>query len=170
MLSNSTFARVTLILWLVSSAFIIVSMGNIDNIVHGDLYNYGLQFSLVWASSYWFSARLIYIFLAVPMVFSFVALVSGLLNRGNGRVRVNLREIRKENEKAQAAKTNSVLMKCPNCKRLFGKPLTMLNFSSGKTRLVNVCPYCNNILGEADEQSQDNIHIEDPTKQRVEQR
>jgi hypothetical protein len=171
LLGNSVFARITLILWLVSSAFIIVLLGKIDSIVHGDLYNYGLQFSLSWASSYWFFARLIYVLLAIPLIFSAVALVSGLLNRGNGnRVRISMKEIKKENEKAQAAKSNSVLMNCPNCKKLFGKPLTMLNFSGGKTRLVNVCPYCNHILGDAEEGSHDNVHIADPTKQKVEQK
>lgn len=169
-LGNSVFARITLVLWLVSSAFIIVLLGRIDSIVHGDLYNYGLQFSLVWASSYWVFARLIYVFLAVPMIFSSVALASGLLNRGNSKVRTNKREIKKENEKVQAGKGNSVLMSCPNCNKLFGKPLTMLNFSGGKTRLVNVCPYCNHILGEAEGQGSDNIHIGDLTKQKVEQK
>jgi DNA-directed RNA polymerase subunit RPC12/RpoP/uncharacterized membrane protein len=166
------FARITLILWLVSSAFIIILLGKIDNIVNGDLYNYGLQFSLVWASPYWVFARLIYVLLAIPMIFSFVALASGLLNRGNnnGRVRITRREVKKENENVQAAKNNSVLMTCPKCGKLFGRPLTMLNFSSGKTRLVNVCPYCNHILGDAEEGSHDNIHIADPTKQKVEQK
>jgi len=28
----------------------------------------------------------------------------------------------------------------------------MLDFSGGKTRLVNVCPYCNYILGTAEEE------------------
>jgi hypothetical protein len=27
----------------------------------------------------------------------------------------------------------------------------MLNFEGGKTRLVNVCPYCNHVLGSADD-------------------
>jgi hypothetical protein len=170
LLSNQVFTRITLILWLVSSAFIIVLLGKIDSIVHGDLYNYGLQFSMVWASSYWFFTRLIYVLLGIPLIFSFVALVFGLLNRGNGgRVRVSMREIKKENEKAQAAKTNSVLMNCPKCGKLFGKPLTMLNFSGGKTRLVNVCPYCNHILGDAEEQCQDDIRVADLTKPRTEQ-
>jgi len=31
----------------------------------------------------------------------------------------------------------------------------MLDFSGGKTKLVNVCPYCNNILGCAEEEDAD---------------
>lgn len=38
---------------------------------------------------------------------------------------------------------------CPKCKRVFGKPLSMLDFSSGKAQQVNVCPYCNHVLGDA---------------------
>ena len=36
---------------------------------------------------------------------------------------------------------------CPNCKKIFGRALVMLDFRSGKNRLVRVCPYCNYILG-----------------------
>lgn len=48
-----------------------------------------------------------------------------------------------------------MVISCPNCKRVFGKPLVMLDFSGGKTRLVNVCPYCNHVLGDADEKESD---------------
>lgn len=53
--------------------------------------------------------------------------------------------------KAQNAKGNSMLISCPMCKKTFGKPMVMLDFSSGKAKLVNTCPYCNKILGETDE-------------------
>ena len=45
---------------------------------------------------------------------------------------------------------NHMLVSCPGCKKVFSKPLVMLDFSSGKTRLVNVCPHCNRVLGSAD--------------------
>jgi len=35
---------------------------------------------------------------------------------------------------------------CPKCRRVFGKPLIMLDFGDRKARLVNVCPYCNHVL------------------------
>jgi hypothetical protein len=35
---------------------------------------------------------------------------------------------------------------CPNCKKMFHRPLVMLDFSAGRTRLVNVCPYCNQVV------------------------
>jgi uncharacterized protein with PIN domain len=36
---------------------------------------------------------------------------------------------------------------------MFGKPLVMLDFSDKKTQLVNVCPYCNAVLGKASEET-----------------
>jgi uncharacterized Zn-finger protein len=41
---------------------------------------------------------------------------------------------------------------CPNCQKTFTRPLVMLNFEGGKSKLVNVCPYCNEVLGDAEEQ------------------
>ena len=34
--------------------------------------------------------------------------------------------------------------------KAFSKPLVMLDFSGGKTRLENVCPYCNHVLGSVE--------------------
>jgi len=51
---------------------------------------------------------------------------------------------------------NGLLISCPSCKKVFNRPLVMLDFSSGKTRLVNICPYCSHTLGEAVEQKKDN--------------
>lgn len=47
---------------------------------------------------------------------------------------------------------NELLISCPNCSKMFNRPLVMLDFSSGKACLVNICPYCNHNLGEALEQ------------------
>jgi uncharacterized Zn-finger protein len=55
----------------------------------------------------------------------------------------------------EAKETNGLLISCPHCKKVFNRPLVMLDFSSGKTRLVNVCPYCSHTLGEASDQSKD---------------
>jgi len=41
-----------------------------------------------------------------------------------------------------------MIVSCPSCKKTFGKPLVMLDFSGGKPGLVNTCPYCNARLGE----------------------
>jgi hypothetical protein len=55
----------------------------------------------------------------------------------------------------EAKENNGLLISCPRCKRVFNRPLVMLDFSSGKTRLVNICPYCNHTLGEASDQKKD---------------
>jgi len=39
---------------------------------------------------------------------------------------------------------------CPSCKKAFTQPLVMLDFEGGKSKLVNVCPYCNQVLGDAE--------------------
>jgi len=49
-----------------------------------------------------------------------------------------------------AENTNVTGVTCPNCKKVFGTPLVMLNFENGKNRLVNVCPYCSHVLGDAE--------------------
>ena len=38
---------------------------------------------------------------------------------------------------------------CPNCGRVFIRPLVVLGFTNGKARLLKTCPFCNHILGEA---------------------
>jgi len=51
-------------------------------------------------------------------------------------------------EEPRAKECNGSLISCPNCNKMFNRPLVMLDFSSGTTRLVNICPFCNHILGK----------------------
>jgi hypothetical protein len=150
---SSTLIKAAIILWLVSTGFILFLLGQIDTIVHRVLYNYGLQFSENWAVPYWGMLRSIYVFLAVPSFLSGALLVLGTWKRGGGEKR----PIKHEEKppcitKPQPLVDNHLYATCPKCKKVFSKPLTMLDFSGGKTRLVNVCPYCNHILGTADEE------------------
>jgi uncharacterized Zn-finger protein len=143
------FVRVVLVLWLVSLGFVVFLLLKIDDIVHHQLYNFGLQFSFVWAEPYWAFLRLVYLCLGVPMVLSGVVLVFSVLGSGGGgRERLVVRREKVESEKNVG---NHLLASCPNCKKVFSKPLVMLDFGGGKTRLVNVCPYCNHVLGSANE-------------------
>jgi uncharacterized Zn-finger protein len=48
---------------------------------------------------------------------------------------------------------------CPNCGKTFGRPMVMLDFADGKSRLVNVCPYCNHVLGSAETEESSGIDI-----------
>jgi len=148
-LENSSFVRIVLVLWLVSSFFVLFLLGRIDSFVHGELYDFGLQFSYVWATPYWALLRLVYVCLAVPSVLSVAALGLDVWRKIKSKKPVSRRSmVRPVGVKAQPLKGNSMLISCPSCKRTFGKPLVMLDFSSGKAKLVNVCPYCNVKLGE----------------------
>jgi hypothetical protein len=151
---SSTVVKAAVILWLVSAGFIVFLLGQIDTIVHHVLYDYGLQFSEAWAIPYWGLLRSIYIFLAVPSFLSGALLVLSISNRGGSEKR----PIKHEDKPAsvrpqpQPMADNHLYGTCPKCKKVFSKPLTMLDFSGGKTRLVNVCPYCSYILGTAEEE------------------
>lgn len=156
LLGKSVFTRVITVLWLVSSVFILFLLSKIDGIVHSELYNYGLQFSFAWASPYWAFVRLVYVCLAVPSILSVVALVFSFVKRGEGEKPVSKSvESKPSSGKVQPLKENHMVISCPSCKRVFSKPLVMLDFSDGKTKLVNVCPYCNTILGSAEEKDSD---------------
>jgi len=43
----------------------------------------------------------------------------------------------------------------------------MLAFSGGKTGLVNVCPYCNHVLGSAEEAEKVDVGVFDLEKKEV---
>ena len=52
-------------------------------------------------------------------------------------------------EEPEVKEDIGLLTSCPNCNKVFNRPLVMLDFNSGTTRLVNICPFCKHILGEA---------------------
>lgn len=145
------FVKAVLALWLASVVPVLLLLSRIDSIVHGDLYNFGLQFSVAWADPYWTALHLIYVSLAVPAVFSVVVLIVGLKGTGEGATRATTQAGAKLSTQARVVRENSMLIRCIKCGKVFGKPLTMLDFSNGKPRLANVCPYCNHVLGSADD-------------------
>jgi len=148
-LETSWFMKVVLVLWLVSGVFVLFLLGRIDYIVHNDLYGFGLQFSPVWATPYWALLRLTYVYLAVPSVLSAIALGLDVWRKIKSKKPVSRRSMVKPvGVKAQPLNGNSMLISCPSCNKTFRKPLVMLDFGSGKTKLVNTCPYCNARLGE----------------------
>jgi len=153
--------RSVLALYLVSSLFAAYMLYQLSGVVHGTLYNYGLQFSNGWAVPYWSLERLLYVYLFVPFFIGSFALIFDLWK---SRLERAPTVRRMENNVADGiggpvvtvGKNNSMMINCPNCNRVFGRPMNMLDFSSGKTRLVNVCPYCNQVLGEAEH---DNVKV-----------
>jgi uncharacterized Zn-finger protein len=172
---SSLLVRVSLVMWLVSAGLVVFVLGRIDSLVHGDLYNYNLQFSLSWATPYWGLMRFVYVALTVPGILSGLALGLDVWvrlrgNRGGGVVvRREVKPVVGGGVKVEALKGNHVVMSCPSCKKVFTKPLVMLDFAGGKTRLVNVCPYCSHILGCADEgeRSLDEIQVGEVSEEEV---
>ena len=146
------FVKVVLAVWLTSLVPVLLLLSRIDSIVHGDLYNFGLQFNPAWADPYWNALHLIYIFLAIPAVFSIVTLIVGFKSVDDGANRSKTRGSAKlSNGQTKMVRENSMLIRCVKCGKVFGKPLTILDFSNGKPRLANVCPFCNHVLGSGDD-------------------
>lgn len=178
LLYNGRLIKAALVLWLVSAIFVVVLLGRIDWIVHHELYDFGLQFSPEWAVNYWAAVRMIYVFIAVPVVLSvtYFGLEVWRLVKGEKNVarRKPVQAAKPISKGVENAETNHMLINCPKCKRVFSKPLVMLDFSGGKTRLVNVCPYCNYVLNLAEENTTEkknaSIEFVDLDKKQVEQK
>jgi len=176
-----------LVVCIVSALVVTFYLTKIDSVVHVQLYQYGLQFSMDWAAPYWNSVQLIYLALGFPTVISIAVLglrlirsrknatghfaktrtpvakqkenfeipkfKTGIAVREEELVAVTAEqesehsEERDANPKSQGA--NGLLVSCPSCSKVFNRPLVMLDFSRGETRLVNICPYCNHTLGVA---------------------
>jgi hypothetical protein len=57
---NLSVVSVLLIVVAASSLFVMFSLNNISQIVHSDLYNFGLQFSYRWAMPYWVFSGIVF--------------------------------------------------------------------------------------------------------------
>jgi uncharacterized Zn-finger protein len=84
-----------------------------------------------------------------------VALVFGFLKKNDGDTHAPKIEERVDKNVPMREETNGrgIVISCSSCKKVVSKPLVMLDFNSGKAKLVNVCPYCNAILGNAEQQN-----------------
>jgi uncharacterized Zn-finger protein len=175
-LQSPRFQRIVLLVWLVSSALVMFSQQTIDRIVNKTLYDYGLQFNIAWAQPYWTYARMLYATQFVCIVLSVMALASGLLKKDLGVKPTPKRAENRPKSTATQEETNgrAIVISCSSCKRVFSKPLVMLDFGKGKGKLVNVCPYCNAVLGNVEGQNdfgttvdpgEEVVHKNRPSKQ-----
>jgi ssDNA-binding Zn-finger/Zn-ribbon topoisomerase 1 len=184
-LSGKWFTRLVLIIWITCAGFVFVLLKNMELIVHGKLYYYGLIFSSNWADPYRMYTWLIYLCLGLPMALSGLALISSFLKAeevpkgGNtvpqktglplGVAKVaslqNVKEVSKRVENGNSI-SNSGGISCPNCKKVFSRTLVMLDFHGGKNRMVSVCPYCNYVLGNTIEEkaANENFHMATPER------
>lgn len=187
-LNGNWFTRLVLVSWMICAVSIFVVFKNMELIVHGQLYSYGLHFSPDWADPYRICTWLIYLCLSLPMALSGIALVSSFLkvekvtekkkvvspNLGppRGVTKVESQQIvraaprRIENGNGSV---NDDGIACPNCKKVFGKALVMLDFRSGKNRMVSVCPYCNYVLGYTSEEkgTDEKFYVARPDEKKV---
>ena len=159
--------RSALAIWVISSIFAAYLQLQLNGIVHRTLYDYGLQFSDSWAVPYWSLERLLYVCLFAPSFLGGFALVFDVWKSRRERVPV-VRRVGSTVATSRvgpvvqtAAKDNSMMINCPKCNRLFSRPMNMLDFSSGRTRLVNVCPFCSHVLDDK-EHLDTNVRVIEP--------
>lgn len=148
LLQDYWLVRIVLILWIFSSVLTLFLLVNIDRIVHHDLYAYGLQFSVIWASDYWGVSRAIYVCMIVPAALSISMLAYDLV-----------RNMKSKKRKDRQMLEKYMPVTCSNCKKRFSKTLVMLDFNQKPPKLVNVCPYCNTVLGRTNEENSETFHI-----------
>jgi uncharacterized Zn-finger protein len=98
----------------------------------------------------------------VCIALSAVALVSSLLKKDYDHKPTPKREKNRPRSVTTRKETNdrAIVISCSSCKRAFSKPLVILDFSGGKGKLVNVCPYCNALLDKVEEHNDDGTTVE----------
>lgn len=146
------------VLVLAATASAIYSLTLLDKIVHGTLYNYGLQFSYDWANPYWTLLRIVQGFIGLAAVFTVVSSVyvyrKYIYTEPHGmQTRIEKSEKRVisssvEEPEPLGGETQRVgsLVKCTHCNRVFAQPLRMLDFHSERPRIINICPFCNEVI------------------------
>jgi hypothetical protein len=185
MLAGKWFTRLVMIIWITCAVSIVVLFKNLEFIVHGQLYYFGLVFSPEWADSYRLFTWLIFLCLGLPMALSGLALASSFLKveeipkravavprkvgPPRGVVKADSPQIAKEPLSSRVDNGNCVGISCPECKKVFSRALVMLDFRSGSNRMVSVCPYCNYVLGfTSDEKSKnESFHVATPDRKIV---
>ncbi|MGQ9551051.1 MAG: hypothetical protein ACUVUE_01365 [Candidatus Bathycorpusculaceae bacterium] len=167
LLKNYWLARIVIVLWLVSAISVMLLFNKIDGIVHGDLYDFGLQFSFDWASPYWAFSRLIFVSLGLPMALSLLVLGLDLLRKSTDK-HVVKQEGKSVDARSEGLREDGMDISCPSCRKVFSRPLVIIDFGGGRPKLVNVCPYCNHVLGCADEgESSSDMQMMDMEKKLV---
>jgi uncharacterized Zn-finger protein len=111
----------------------------------------------------------LYVCLSLPAVLGVIALVFSFSkqthkdqkNKVAAKQKVKLQPVAKQEKKTKEPDSNMVIS-CPKCNKVFTRPLVMLDFAGGKTKLVNVCPYCNHLLTDTSIENGSNNHFHVP--------
>jgi hypothetical protein len=177
-LSGRWFTRIALISWLISGVSIFVLLKDIELIVHGQLYYYGLVFNAAWADPYRFYTWMIFLCLGVPMALSGVALIFSFskINKvpekkiavtqkvavpqpvPQGVSQTQQQPVRRVPQMVESVNGGGI--SCPHCHKVFSRALVMLDFRGGKHKLVSVCPYCNYVLGNTSEEKRPDSSVQ----------
>lgn len=177
--NNSWLYRAVLMTWIISVIIVMFLLSKIDTIVNVELYKNGLQFSPNWANPYWTYLNLNYIALSVPVTLSLFAIAIGFIPKSK-KVAENIAEqqpkaqpvaSQEQKHKESSSNNNNTALKeanepstaeisCPNCGKMFGKPMVILDFEGGKSKLVNVCPYCDHVLGSTENGKSSEIDVQ----------
>lgn len=180
----------------------------LDRIVHGQLYNYGLQFSLEWANPYWNLLRILQALLVVIATATTVNAVLSVRKYRSDREpevkiapsprpalqaqapsrpvspanRTSLQSRHPADESYDKPVTRSAepllvaptpgpapvstptpapytsdsagTTRCSHCGKAFTQPLRMLDFQGDRPRIVNICPFCNEIITATSNQNE----------------
>lgn len=189
LLENKWLVRILLVTWISSTILVLYMVNNLNMIIHGALYDFGLQFNYIWADPYWISLNLIYASLGLTSGLAFFAIMIGFYRSNHVITQKTKIPEKIKNPKTSKLKRvakikqsygignengngTNMIISCPKCRKVFGRPMVMLNFEGGKTRLINVCPYCNHDLGQTDDHNKSGteFHIRGQDKTESDQR
>ena len=190
-LSGNWFTRLVMIIWIICAVSVFILFKNMELIVHGQLYSYGLVLSPDWADPYRIYTWLIYVCLGLPMALTGVALASSFLvekvpekktyavpqpprspqgaaNMPARQATIARAEAPKKVESINGG-VNGNGITCPHCKKVFSRALVMLDFRSGKNQMVSVCPYCNLVLGNTSDikSTDEEFHVALPDEKKI---
>ena len=155
MLSGKWFNRLVLTSWIISAAFILVIFKNMELIVHGQLYNYGLIFSPNWADGYRFFTWLIFLFIGLPMLLSGIALAWSFVKVEKVPMREKTTSQKVEPPRGavevKSLQTRQVLQ-TPQTQQVPKTPQTIKKTPSSPDKDNGVkisCPKCKKVFGRA---------------------
>jgi len=142
------------VLVLAATASAAYSLTLIDNIVHGTLYNYGLRFDYNWANPYWILLRIAQALMGLTAAFTVVSLIYVYRKYIYTKPQVTATRVEKKvisstilgHEAPSETQRMGGLVKCAHCNRVFAQPLRMLDFHSDRPRIINICPFCNEVI------------------------
>lgn len=130
----------------------------LDNVVRGTLYDHGLQFSYDWATLYWTILRTIQALVGLTAAFTLASTIYIYRKYVHAKPEMKTTVSEKLVSPFLATKPQtrslSGSIKCTHCGKVFSQPLQMLDFQSDNNRIINICPFCNEVIQPVSHQEQ----------------